>query len=170
MKRRIIASTIVLLAIMASTAVEGDHHQVKKWKSQIEALSEEMTESLIKGNYSETIHYYTEEAISMPNYSKMLRGKDALRQNAKAMKKSGIDFHSMSFDIVEVWASEKEVYEIGKYKTVMTLPGMQQQVEDNGKYLTVWRKQNDGSLKIKAEIWNTDTHPLAAMQSYVEPE
>jgi len=32
-------------------------------------------------------------------------------------------------------------------------------VSDNGKYLTIWQQQPDGSLKMKIDIWNTDLYP-----------
>ena len=34
---------------------------------------------------------------------------------------------------------------------------------DNGKYVTVYEIQKDGSLKVKIETWNTDTNPWAQM-------
>jgi hypothetical protein len=35
--------------------------------------------------------------------------------------------------------------------------------------MTIWEKQNDGSLKIKVETWNTDTNPWAEMQKMQAP-
>jgi ketosteroid isomerase-like protein len=37
-------------------------------------------------------------------------------------------------------------------------------MEDTGKYLTLWEKQADGSLKIKVETWNTDKNPMMPKQ------
>jgi ketosteroid isomerase-like protein len=36
-------------------------------------------------------------------------------------------------------------------------------INDNGKYMTVWEKQSDGSWKVKAETWNSDNNPWADM-------
>jgi ketosteroid isomerase-like protein len=33
------------------------------------------------------------------------------------------------------------------------------QVPDTGKYIEVWKKQDDGSWKIKVDIWNSDNPP-----------
>ncbi|NJK85592.1 MAG: hypothetical protein HC906_06145 [Bacteroidales bacterium] len=55
------------------------------------------------------------------------------------------------------------ITEIGTYEIKLTVPGMENEVQDNGKYLTIWEQQNDGSLKIKTEIWNTDTNPMDNM-------
>ncbi len=31
---------------------------------------------------------------------------------------------------------------------------------DHGKYMTIWEMQDDGSLKVKVETWNTDVNPV----------
>lgn len=45
--------------------------------------------------------------------------------------------------------------------TSLEVPGMSAPIQDTGKYLTVYVRDDDGSLKIKAETWNTDTNPMA---------
>ena len=41
------------------------------------------------------------------------------------------------------------IHEIGTYKINASMPGMDKPMDDHGKYLTVWEKQKDGSLKNK---------------------
>jgi ketosteroid isomerase-like protein len=41
------------------------------------------------------------------------------------------------------------------------MPGNDKPMNDAGKYVTIWEKQKDGSLKIKIETWNTDSNPWA---------
>ena len=43
------------------------------------------------------------------------------------------------------------------------MPGMEKPMDDHGKYLTIWEKQKDGSLKTKIEIWNSDVNPMSMM-------
>ena len=45
----------------------------------------------------------------------------------------------------------------------MTMPNMDKPMEDHGKYLTIWEKQKDGSLKVKVETWNSDVDPMSMM-------
>jgi ketosteroid isomerase-like protein len=40
------------------------------------------------------------------------------------------------------------------------MPGMDKPMDDHGKYLTIWEKQKDGSLKVKVETWNSDVQPM----------
>jgi hypothetical protein len=60
----------------------------------------------------------------------------------------------------KVTAYGNAVVEVGMYTITMVIPGMPQPVSDEGKYLTVWLKQSDGSYKIVDEIWNTNVHPM----------
>ena len=55
------------------------------------------------------------------------------------------------------------ITEIGTYKISMTMPNMDKPMEDHGKYLTIWEKQKDGSLKVKVETWNSDVDPMSMM-------
>jgi len=46
-----------------------------------------------------------------------------------------------------------------EHDITMGIPQMSEPMHDVGKYVTVWQKQIDGSLKIKVETWNTDANP-----------
>lgn len=56
------------------------------------------------------------------------------------------------------------ITEIGSYKINMSMPGMDKPMDDHGKYLTIWEKQKDGSLKVKIETWNSDLDPMSMMK------
>jgi hypothetical protein len=40
------------------------------------------------------------------------------------------------------------------------MAGMPGEIEDAGKYLTIYERDADGALKIKVETWNTDVNPM----------
>lgn len=46
----------------------------------------------------------------------------------------------------------------------ISMPNMDKPMEDHGKYLTIWEKQKDGSLKMKVETWNSDVDPMSMMK------
>ncbi|MGE5679462.1 MAG: hypothetical protein ACM34K_01145, partial [Bacillota bacterium] len=46
--------------------------------------------------------------------------------------------------------------EIGTYKMTMQMKNSSKPVEDEGKYVTVWRMMPDGSLKVVVDAFNTD--------------
>ena len=74
----------------------------------------------------------------------------------------------MNLNIVEVIVCKEMVIEIGEYAISLTIPGMEMPVADKGKYITVWERQKDGSLKIKIETWNTDVNPMEMGKEMME--
>jgi hypothetical protein len=76
------------------------------------------------------------------------------------MAGAGIKINSFESEPTEVWECGKQVIEIGKFTIALEMPGMPTPIEDEGKYMTVYVREKGGSLKIKAEIWNTDRNPM----------
>jgi ketosteroid isomerase-like protein len=58
-------------------------------------------------------------------------------------------------DKVEVAQSGELGYTSGTYQMTFTAPGGKA-VSDKGKYVTVWKKEADGSWKVVLDIFNTD--------------
>jgi hypothetical protein len=63
---------------------------------------------------------------------------------------------SANFTTVDLWMCGDLIYEVGKYGMSTIIPGLSHPYADHGKYLSIWEKQDDGSLKVKMLIWNTD--------------
>ena len=62
-----------------------------------------------------------------------------------------IDNKSAKLEIVEVEGMGGTAYEVGKY----TLYAEGDQMLDTGKYVVIWKKQEDGQWKLHRDIWNT---------------
>jgi ketosteroid isomerase-like protein len=96
----------------------------------------------------------------MPSNEPMRDGIAAIRKGAEEMAKMDMKVTLFEPTTLKVIPDGKLITEIGTYKIKLTVPGMDQPVEDHGKYLTLWEKQADGSLKVKVEIWNSDLNPM----------
>jgi len=151
----ILTFVVVLFAVTNGVSQSKD-----KYKAQIEKNNKEMVAAMLSGNAEKTLSFYTDDVISMPNYEKMLEGKDALRKSNEAMAKAGWKVTAFEPVTLKVMSCDKTITEIGTYKISFSMEGMDKPIEDVGKYLTIWEKQADGSLKIKIETWNTDTNPM----------
>jgi ketosteroid isomerase-like protein len=154
------ACILVALALITMNTFSQSTDDVK---SKIEKMNKDMAQAMVEGNHEKSLSFYAPDAISMPSYSKMLEGIEAIKQSDMEMSKSGTKFVSFEFNTVKVIPGGNLYTEIGTYKVTMTMPGMDMPMNDVGKYLTVWEKQKDGSLKIKVETWNTDNNPWANM-------
>lgn len=158
--KKSLLSMMMTLVVVFFTVTNGVAQSNEKYKSQIEKINKEMVAAMLSGNTEKAMSFYTDDAISLPNYEKMLEGKDALRKSNEAMNKSGWKVKSFEPVTLKVMSCEKTITEIGTFKISFTVEGMEKPIEDIGKYIKIWEKQADGSLKIKIETWNTDKNPM----------
>lgn len=154
-----------LLLFFLFTAGNGFSQTSAEYKTKIEALNKEMVKSMLAGNSEQMLGMYTNDAISLPSYEPMHDGLAAIKQASADMAKNGVKFTSFEPTIKKVLVNGNMITEIGTYKVTMTMPNMDSPMNDHGKYLTVWEKQSDGSLKIKIETWNSDVNPMEMMNT-----
>jgi uncharacterized protein (TIGR02246 family) len=152
-----------LLIIVLFTASYAFSQTNEEYKAKIEKINKEMTKAMLAGDTEKNLSLYTTDAISMPSYEPMHEGIAAIRKASEEMMKTGWKCTSFEPKTLKVMANGNLITEIGTYKISMSMPGMEKPMDDHGKYLTIYEKQKDGSLKIKIETWNTDVNPMSMM-------
>lgn len=144
------------LFLLYSSDIKAQTDDAEEW---IKNAVDKMEKAMVNGDYQYIMDLYVDDVISLPNFEPLVKGKENIEKNMKESVNSGFKFNSVDFETLEVFGDGDYVYEIGAYKMNMTLPGMNEPIEDTGKYLTVWEKTDDG-YKIKVETWNTDSNPM----------
>lgn len=158
--RNVFSVVLILLAglVLISGALwAGD--DMEKLRQQLEKLNAELAQANVDGNLEKLYSYYADDAVFMPNYGPMVKGKAPMMQQEKEMRDAGFKIHSFTLNTLDVWGCGDMVYETGTYNISLTIPQMDNPIDDTGKYLAVWQKGADGSLKIKYDMWNTDMNP-----------
>ena len=141
---------------------------IEKLKAEIQKGNDQYAKAMVNGDAETLNSFYTDDAIVMPSYSPMQKGIEAIK-NASAMDaQSGNKFTEFSLSAADVFENGNWIYEVGKYTYTMEIKGMNEPFKDEGKFLTLFEKQSDGSLIIKANIWNTDLNPWAMMNKMRE--
>ena len=145
--------------LLVITSVNVHSQSLDKIRAQIEKNNAKMKDAMLKGDHLASLALYTEDALSLPSYQPMVKGMQALKKSAEEM--ANMQMKILSFDVTtkEIIPGGDLYVEVGKYKMSTQVEGMPEPWKDHGKYVTVWEKQKDGSLKIKVETWNTDTNP-----------
>jgi len=156
---------VIILTLFSKISAQSDMSQEKQMINDINA---EIEKYMVSGDYTGALKYYAEDAISLPSYQQMLKGKKDLEKRSIEDQKSGMKIKSFELETTDVFGSGDLLYEIGTYKITMEMPNMKEPVNDHGKYLTVYQKEDDGSLKIKAETWNTDMNPWMEMEQSMD--
>lgn len=155
-----IIRAVVLFGAMCFTIAAFGQQSSRDLQTQIENLNKVMVKSMLSGDVESNLSLYAEDAISLPANEPMRQGIADIRKGAEEMSKSGFKVTSFEPTILKLIPEGNLVTEIGTYKIKVTMPGMQDPMDDHGKYLTIWEKQPDGSLKIKVETWNSDVNPM----------
>lgn len=155
--------TILFVLIVATSFVYSqDNAELKK---KIQSINDEMAAMMISGDQETMWSYYSKDVISMPSYQPMIKGLDACIKSSEEMMASGMEIIAFKSTNTDMLVSGNFAIDIGTYEITMNIPEMgDMPYTDNGKYMTVWEKQDDGSLKVVAETWNTDKNPWMEMQ------
>lgn len=154
---------IMMFAIMGAFAQKGGGDNLMK--NKIQAYNNQIVAAVMAGDHEKNLSFYDAKAISLPSYSPMLRGIEAISAHQVEAEKMGNKILDMKLVTKKVTAYGDAIVEIGMYNITVEVAKMPQPVSDQGKYLTVWVKQKDGNYKIMNDIWNSDTHPMQAMKS-----
>ena len=151
--------SFIIPFLLLSCAPKADVEGLKKTVDDFNAAS---IDAMTTNNVEKVITYYTDDATQLPNNGEAVKGKENIKAEMEKMMQAGIKMKDVSFTSVEVNAAGDIGYEIGNYNMTMEVAPMVE-VKDNGKYVAIFKKQQDGSWKVYAEIWNTNT-PLPAME------
>jgi len=120
----------------------------------IEAAEALQAAALIKGDTLAAAAFYADDAIVLPPNDKLAKGREAITKamaNMLAVAKiTAFTPHREDLIVSGDYAIETSTFE-------MTLqPKTGKPVQDKGKFLTVFKKQSDGSYKAIRDIINSD--------------
>ena len=123
-------------------------------RQAIERANAQFGEAVQRGDSAGIVANYADDAMMMMAGGPAWRGRTEIAANATKMFKSAtVNLTTNSVDVGGDYAIETGTYEMN-----MTPPGGKP-VADKGKYVTVWKKQGDGSWKIYRDIGTTDLPP-----------
>lgn len=163
MKRLIFNAISVSLLAMISF---GSYAQSNvEMKSLVAQMNQEMIELVKAGRYEAMGKFYDKDAVSLPNYRAMEKGYKLILNNNLGRQKGGYKILDGSKTTVELFVGEDMMADLGTYTLTVTFPGLAEPKVDNGKYLNVWKKDDEGAWRIVAETWNADKNPNAPAQT-----
>lgn len=117
-----------------------------------------LANAIVNNDNTTLDNFYTDDAISMPNHGKMLKGKDEIHRSNAEMTNNGMKITSLDMKVSDILGKGDLVDALGTY--TISLTGKDgKKIQDSGNFLTVLENQK-GEWKVKAEIWNTDKKPM----------
>jgi ketosteroid isomerase-like protein len=153
--KQIVLFLVLGLVLFSCAPPQPDVAQVRK---TIEDMTAKSAKDMVSGAWDTTLANFTDDAVSMPNFEPMAKGKKAIKEQYGRMMGMGMKFTRVDFRTADVQVSGEYAYEVGTYTMTFEMP-MMGQMTDEGKYVTVYQRSKDGSWKIKVETWNTNKPP-----------
>jgi ketosteroid isomerase-like protein len=163
MKKKLFSIFAVVLLLILTTSVFSQTTKEEMMK-KVEKWNKQFSDAMVANDKATRLSFYADDAYSLPSYTPMLVGKKAIENSMNMDENSGMKILSFKFNTKDLWMSGDLMCEVGTYDLSLTMGGQSDITRDHGKYLTIYQKQKDGTWKIKADMWNTDTNPFATGQ------
>ncbi len=147
-----ILASLVVLSLTFVACQQAEQLDLEQVRNVINEASSKWTEAFNQGDASGVVALYADDAVILPPNNTMIQGKEGIEKFWNGMMQMGVK--DVSLTTVNLDGSGNVVYEIGKYSLSIEAEG-QEMMRDSGKYIVVWKRHEDGSWKIHADIWNS---------------
>ena len=125
----------------------------------VEDIWKEYSASLNAGDLERWLSLWTDDGVQMPPDEPPVVGKDRIRvRNQGFLDRFTFD---MSITNHEVGAAGDWAYARGVFKATLTPKQEGDPILIDGKYMTILRRQSDGSWKIHRDIFNSNVAPTS---------
>jgi uncharacterized protein (TIGR02246 family) len=159
----VVAPSLALISCGRPAGEEETAQQIEMgMAADMEALTaaaDEMrnayTEAFRAGDASALAALYAEDGMRLGPNEPMVKGRAAIEEAFSklfAMPATA----ELTLEGVERGGSGNLAYEIGTYKVTVQPEGGAQPMEDEGKYVVLMERADDGTWKMLAQIWNSD--------------
>lgn len=93
---------------------------------------------------------FADDGVQLSGSGKIIKGREQIRERQQAAMQGNDPGVKVTVTTVNVWLDGDTAYETGKYKYEYKekgKPGV-----DEGRYVTVWKRQQDGSWKLSMDM------------------
>jgi uncharacterized protein (TIGR02246 family) len=157
MKRVLIGLTVVVA--LASIAFARAHKQataandsaaLADVRRAIDKGNAQWSEGWAKGDAAMVAAIFADDGVQLAGSGKLVKGRQQILERQKAAMRGADPGVKVTVTTVNVWLDGDTAYETGKYKYEYTekgKPGV-----DEGRYVTIWKRQKDGSWKLTMDM------------------
>jgi uncharacterized protein (TIGR02246 family) len=113
-------------------------------------------DAAISGDASRWAALYANDAVIMPPNSATFEGRGAIETWLKALP---VVITEADGEALEVEGTGDLAYVRGTYAMSMKVPSVTQPVRQEGKFLQIYARQQDGTWLLARDIWNANASP-----------
>jgi len=145
----------VAFIICSSAGAQTTADKLSPLVSKINLLNTQTELALIQGNTDTLMQYYHHQAVCMPEYHQALYTIADIKK-FYADWFNQVNIRQFRRTIFDVQTEGEYIVESGNYATTFT-PSGQASFAYNGKYITIWKNENN-KLKRIGEIWGSTNY------------
>ena len=120
----------------------------------IDSAQARFIDAATKSDVAQVGSLFSDDAMVLEPNAKLVSGRTAIDQSNTQMFAT-VKVTALKLTSTDVQAAGDFVIETGSYEQTVQ-PKTGKAIHDVGKYVVVWKKQADGSLKLFREIYNSD--------------
>lgn len=128
-------------------------------REKIEILKHQRQNAVFEHDYKKALTFFTDDILILPDLQPPIQGKAELEKMYEKDQKNGVTFHAIGNTVQSDWLCGEDYYERGTWSMSVTSNQSDKPEAFLGSYFQIWQKQNDGSYKIKFNIWNLNHQP-----------
>jgi ketosteroid isomerase-like protein len=163
MKKRLVLTISMVICVGFSVGCQKPAGLSEADRTAIRQVWQDDMKLMAAKDWKGDLALYTEDAIELPPNQAAVQGKAAIL----AFDESFPPISNFQEKSLELEGQGDLAYDRGTYSMTITPPGAAP-IEDRGKYLSILRKQADGSWKFLRVMYNSD-FPLPAPEKPVGP-
>ncbi len=134
----------------AAPAVAPGAETLADVRRAIDRGNAQWSEGWLKGDAAMVAAIFADDGVQLSSSGKIIKGREQIRERQQAAMQGNDPGVKVTVTTVNVWLDGDTAYETGKYKYEYKekgKPGV-----DEGRYVTIWKRQKDGSWKLSMDM------------------
>ncbi len=150
-------SSYMLVGMLAAKVIAGAKKRRGNGGAEdrhdVEHENMRFREAVCAGRAEALAELYAPDAVLLPPNRDIIMGREDISLYWQGVIQQGVEDAVLM--TIDVHSCDDTLYEIGRYDLRIQAPG-KEAAGDRGKYVVIWKRMDDGSLKIQTDIWNSN--------------
>jgi len=145
-----LAASTAFAQAQKPAAPPAESEALAEVRKAIDKGNAQWSEGWAKGDATMVAAIFAEDGVQLASSGKIIKGRQQIAERQKAAMQGADPGVKVTVTTTHVWLDGDTAYETGKYKYEYTEKG--KPGKDEGRYVTIWKHQKDGSWKLSMDM------------------
>jgi len=150
----------LFLLLIIFSAVFAENRKEQEALDILAPVHKEFMEMVKNNRHMQALKHYDKNIINMAPFRPPIQGIQEMREMTKKAIDEGVEYHSISSEVLDIWKCNDMIYERGTLAFTQSTYAHPKHEAYYGSYFTIWKKQNNGTWKMRYTIMNLDFNPF----------